>query len=223
MQQPAAAAAEGQALGYPSSSSSSSSSRARMLNTCSSDALAEVLRHLKRSYWPFPWDTNIDDPGKGGQASLGGFRGAAKAALGSSDISAALRAVSATAQHRLQRGIWTSPGAGDLVRCVAAAERLVMMVGDEQPAERRDLAVLLLHAGQPSAAAAELAAYLDSLKSPGAVADPFDVKLANDLWKLVSQDNSITPDHDVMSVDKVLQQGILRQSDDIQSYKPLTW
>lgn len=27
-------------------------------------------------------------------------------------------------------------GAGDLVRCVAAAERLVMMVGDEQPAER---------------------------------------------------------------------------------------
>lgn len=56
------------------SDGSSSSSRARLLNTCSSDALAEVLRHLKRSYWPFPWDTNVDNPATGGQASLGGFR-----------------------------------------------------------------------------------------------------------------------------------------------------
>ena len=41
---------------------------------------------------------------------------AAKAALGNDEMSAALRAVSATAAHRLQRGIWTSPGAGDLNR-----------------------------------------------------------------------------------------------------------
>lgn len=59
---------------------------------------------------------------------------------------------------------------------------------------RRDLAVLLLHAGQPSAAAAELTAYFDSVKSSGAAADPFDMKLANDLWKLISQDNNVTPD-----------------------------
>jgi hypothetical protein len=63
-------------------------------------------------------------------------RGAAKAALGSDDISAALRAVSATAAHRLSRGIWTSPGGGDLVRAIAAAEKLVMMVGEEEPEER---------------------------------------------------------------------------------------
>jgi hypothetical protein len=43
-------------------------------------------------------------------------RAAAKAALGSDQLSAALRAVSATAAHRLSRGIWTSPGAGDLNR-----------------------------------------------------------------------------------------------------------
>lgn len=47
-----------------------------------------------------------------------------------------VRAISATAAHRLQRGIWTSPGAGDLRRCIGACERLVMMVGDEQPRER---------------------------------------------------------------------------------------
>jgi len=44
-------------------------------------------------------------------------RAAAKAALGSDEMTAALKAVSATAAHRLQRGIWTSPGAGDLNRC----------------------------------------------------------------------------------------------------------
>jgi hypothetical protein len=47
---------------------------AAVLNTCSSEALAELLRHLKRAYWPFPWDTNVDDPERGGRGSLGGFR-----------------------------------------------------------------------------------------------------------------------------------------------------
>jgi hypothetical protein len=60
----------------------------------------------------------------------GGFRGAAKSALGSDEVSAEVRAISATAAHRLQRGIWTSPGAGDLRRCVAACERLVMLLPD---------------------------------------------------------------------------------------------
>lgn len=46
------------------------------------------------------------------------IRGAAKAALGA-EVSAALRAISATAQHRLERGIWTSPGAGGSAHHVA--------------------------------------------------------------------------------------------------------
>lgn len=37
---------------------------------------------------------------------------------------------------------------GDLRRSLAAAERLVMLVGDEDPQERRDLAILLLHANR---------------------------------------------------------------------------
>lgn len=40
-----------------------------------------------------------------------------------------------------------SPGAGDLRRAVAAAERLATVFGDTHPRERRDAAVLLLHAG----------------------------------------------------------------------------
>ena len=66
----------------------------------------------------------------------GGFRGAAKSALGSEEVSAEVRAITATAAHRLQRGIWTSPGGGDLRRCLGACERLAMLVGDEQPRER---------------------------------------------------------------------------------------
>jgi hypothetical protein len=55
-----------------SSSSSSNAGRSRsslLLNTCSSEVLAELLRHLKRSYWPFSWDTSLG-------ASSGGFRSA---------------------------------------------------------------------------------------------------------------------------------------------------
>jgi hypothetical protein len=67
---------------------------------------------------------------------------------------------------------------------------------------RRDLGVLLLHAGQPAAAAAELAAYLDSARSvagprfgrsAAAAADPFDVRLAEQLWKILVLDSGIVP------------------------------
>lgn len=49
--------------------------------------------------------------------------------------------------------------AGDLRRAQAAAERLCLLIGDEAPWERRDAAVLLLHAGNHSQALAELNAY----------------------------------------------------------------
>ncbi len=45
-----------------------------VLNTTTSEALVELLRHLKRAYWPFPWDTNVDDVDKGGKGSHGGYR-----------------------------------------------------------------------------------------------------------------------------------------------------
>lgn len=49
-------------------------SSSQLLNTCSSEALVEMLRHLKRAYWPWPWDTNIDCFDRGGVGSTGGFR-----------------------------------------------------------------------------------------------------------------------------------------------------
>jgi len=42
-----------------------------VLNTCSSDVLVEMLRFLKRAYWPFPWQGTPDNAG-------GGFLSAAR-------------------------------------------------------------------------------------------------------------------------------------------------
>lgn len=53
--------------------------------------------------------------------------------------------------------------------------------------------MLLLHAGQPAEAAAELGAYLDSVKSRRLVPDPFDVRLAEQLWKMVVLDTGLQP------------------------------
>lgn len=50
-----------------------------LLNTCTSDAIVQMLRHLKRAYWPFAWDSSQglaeDSRGLG---IGGGFEGAAK-------------------------------------------------------------------------------------------------------------------------------------------------
>jgi hypothetical protein len=45
------------------------------------------------------------------------------------EVTATMRAISVVANHRLERGIWTSPGAGDLRRAIAACEKLVLLVG----------------------------------------------------------------------------------------------
>lgn len=53
-----------------------------LLNTCTSDALIQILRHLKRAYWPFAWDSSQglaeDSRGLG---IGGGFEGAAKVSI----------------------------------------------------------------------------------------------------------------------------------------------
>lgn len=54
-----------------------------VLNTCSSDALVEMLRFLKRSFWPFPWETPAG-PGprlRNRGLEAGGFLGAAQVGL----------------------------------------------------------------------------------------------------------------------------------------------
>lgn len=117
------------------------------MNMCTSDMLVESLEYLKRSYWPFEWD-----------GLRGGWPAAARTFLDGSE-SAEMEAISRTAAHRLSRGIWTSPGAGDLSRAIAAAERLVILRGGSCPDERRDLGVLYCHAGRFGEAWAELNSY----------------------------------------------------------------
>lgn len=52
------------------------SSEGRVLNTCSSQVLVEMLQFLKRAYWPFSWQSA---PGMGPYG--GGFNSAAKVSL----------------------------------------------------------------------------------------------------------------------------------------------
>eukprot|EP00897_Mesotaenium_endlicherianum_P009855 jgi/Mesen1/8899/ME000535S08207 len=129
--------------------------------------LYEVLRALKELYWPWRWH------GRTGGSS--GFVEAAEAAtsggsgvgsMGSSASSfeggqsAAEQAASRAARYRLQRGIWTTTGFGDLRRALAACERLVMLGVDAQ--EGRDYGVLLFHSGLYPQAYAYLSAYAAS-------------------------------------------------------------
>ncbi|GFH19462.1 uncharacterized protein HaLaN_16409, partial [Haematococcus lacustris] len=73
------------------------------------------------------WDnSSADSYEDGGNNSWGGFRAAAKAALGQG-VSATVQAVSKAAASRIERGVSTSPGAGDIRRATAATERLVLL------------------------------------------------------------------------------------------------
>ena len=104
--------------GMYSPSTKSSDTTLVALNTCTSDALAELLRHLKRAYWPMPWDTSpgasprsssssredVEGRDHDSVMSHGGFRPAAKAACGD-EMSAQLRALTTVANHRLERGM----------------------------------------------------------------------------------------------------------------------
>jgi len=159
----------------------------RVLNTNSADALAEVLRGLKRPFWPFPWDVTADaapglEAGGLGYGSRGGFAGAARAALeGERDATA--EAISRFAQYRLERGIFTSTNGGDLRRALLATERLVLLgeVGASGTGlERRDYAALLMHAGRLGEARCELRAFRESGHAGGQGAE--ERGLCDRLW-----------------------------------------
>lgn len=126
-----------------------------ILNPCSYDALREMLRYLIRSYWPFPWETGH------AKHQSGGFESAVNNFIDGQASSAESEAISRTAKHRLERGIWTSPGAGDLRLCVASCERLVLidqMMGDKFSLglARANLSILYCHIGLYSEAMAEI-------------------------------------------------------------------
>lgn len=122
------------------------------MNSCTFNTLRDMNMHLKRAYWPFQWNSN--------DSVAGGFDSAAKTFLSGAD-SAESEAISRAATHRLERGVWTSPGAGDIRRCIAACERLVLLLYPGQPSHdeataRRDLGVLYCHVGRFEDAKCEL-------------------------------------------------------------------
>jgi len=132
-------------------------------------ALVESNARLLRSFWPGPWATPalLPDPAHttGGSALL------AAALIGEGDSragSAELVAISRAAAHRLERGVFTSPGAGDGRRALAAARRGVLLAEaggggpDAAAAPRREYGVLLAAAGRAAEAAAELGAFLEA-------------------------------------------------------------
>ena len=107
---------------------------------------------------------------------------------------------------------------------------------------RRDLAVLLLHAGRLSEAAAELTAYKRSRVAQRG--DPFDARLVSELQKMMQEGSGLeSGDHNggggsgqrfrelpaVISIEKVLREWEERQGltaggdgEDV-AVRPLTW
>ncbi|XP_021297254.1 uncharacterized protein LOC110426362 [Herrania umbratica] len=119
--------------------------------------LEEILRNLKDAFWPFQHDhadslflraahaANCIDKYNGIQES--GYQLASAKA----------------AQHRLERGVWTSVHFGDMRRALAACERLILL--QTEPKEMRDYSVLLYHCGLYEQALKYLKLYQDTKSS----------------------------------------------------------
>ncbi|KAL2511734.1 Uncharacterized protein Adt_17334 [Abeliophyllum distichum] len=123
----------------------------------SQSLLVEILKDLKHAFWPFQLNHT---------RSL--FLRAAQAAHcsnGSNNTkeSAVEIASAKAAQHRLQRGVWTSVHFGDMRRALSACERLILLKTD--PKELRDYAVLLYHCGFYQESLHYLKLYMDTKKS----------------------------------------------------------
>ncbi|MED6216236.1 hypothetical protein PIB30_005498 [Stylosanthes scabra] len=106
----------------------------------SGNLLVEMLNNLKHAFWPFQHDSN---------KSL--FLRAAHAAncVDKSDFvgeSGSEIASAKAAQHRLDRGVWTSVRFGDMRRSLSACERLILLNNNDAN-EFRDYSILLYHCG----------------------------------------------------------------------------
>ncbi|KAG4974545.1 hypothetical protein JHK87_031366 [Glycine soja] len=98
-----------------------------------------ILNDLKHAFWPFQHDHT---------KTL--FLRAATAAncVDRSDFvgeSGSQIALAKAAQHRLDRGVWTSVRFGDMRRSLSACERLILLKNDAN--ELRDYSILLYHCG----------------------------------------------------------------------------
>jgi hypothetical protein len=98
-------------------------------------------------------------------------------------------------------------------------------VGSEQPEERRDLAVLLMHAGQLGRARAEMEAYADATAEAGSSrAEPFDRLLSGRLLEVLRKMEGLEEGAQVLSVEAVLAEDDAEVVKRIGTRKvPLTW
>ncbi|KAL9233821.1 hypothetical protein vseg_008768 [Gypsophila vaccaria] len=116
--------------------------------------LVEILRNLKTTYWPFH---------QGHSKSL--FLMAADAA--NCTESGFERASAKAAQHRLDRGVWTSVLFGDMRRALSACEHLILLEADLD--ELRDYAILLYHCSYYEEALQYLQFYKEIKKTPNSL------------------------------------------------------
>ncbi|KDP40541.1 hypothetical protein JCGZ_24540 [Jatropha curcas] len=101
--------------------------------------LEEILRNLKETFWPFQHDYSKSSFLRAADAA--NFVDRSSVAQESGFQLASAKA----AQHRLDRGVWTSVRCGDMRRALAACERLIILESD--PKELRDYSILLYHCG----------------------------------------------------------------------------
>jgi hypothetical protein len=94
-------------------------------------------------------------------------------------------------RENLDRGVWTSPGAGDIRRAITAGERLVLLLEASSTLERRDLATLYALQGLPEYSKAEPSVYRRS--DEGAAAGGQDRELVERLWDVVKGAEGLEP------------------------------
>ncbi|KAK9912776.1 hypothetical protein M0R45_036619 [Rubus argutus] len=120
--------------------------------------LVEILRNLKDAFWPFQHDQS-------GNLFLRAARAANFIDVSNVNEDSGFQLASAkAAQHRLDRGVWTSVNFGDMRRALSACERLILLKSD--PKELRDYSILLYHCGFYEQSHEFLKLYLDTKSRP---------------------------------------------------------
>ncbi|RDX77816.1 hypothetical protein CR513_41998 [Mucuna pruriens] len=105
----------------------------------SGNLLVEILNDLKHAFWPFQHDHTKTLFLRAATAANCVDRSNFIGESGSQIASAK------AAQHRLDRGVWTSVRFGDMRRSLSACERLILLKNDAN--ELRDYSILLYHCG----------------------------------------------------------------------------
>ncbi|XP_019185316.1 PREDICTED: uncharacterized protein LOC109180270 isoform X2 [Ipomoea nil] len=125
--------------------------------------LVQLLKDLKVAFWPFQ-----HDPTRSPFLRAADAANCSERTQNTKESALELASVKA-AQHRLQRGVWTSVRFGDMRRALSACERLILLKTD--PKETRDYGVLLYHCGFYKESLQYLSLYQDTKNE---VIDPSD-------------------------------------------------